>query len=128
MGELRGAAGGKRHFITSFLAPISMLGSSQMAKSFEELRQKMSPENSNRAERRASALLTESQEMPTPNDQPAVWDLVIDDMRARDKFGKKKYNTRLQPHNGRDYLVDAYQEALDLCVYLRGAIFERDGK
>jgi hypothetical protein len=32
----------------------------------------------------------------------------------------------LQPHNGRDCLMDAYQEALDLAMYLRQAIFERD--
>jgi hypothetical protein len=56
---------------------------------------------------------------------PAVWDLVIDDMRDRDLQGLAKYTTRLQPHNGRDALVDAYQEALDLCVYLRQAIYER---
>lgn len=31
----------------------------------------------------------------------------------------------LQAHNGRDPLVDAYQEALDLVVYLRQAIEER---
>lgn len=63
---------------------------------------------------------------PVPNDAPAVWDLVIEDMRARDAAGLAKYGTRLQPHNGRDALVDAYQEALDLCVYLRQAIFEMD--
>jgi hypothetical protein len=31
----------------------------------------------------------------------------------------------LRAHNGRDALVDAYQEALDLCVYLRQVIQER---
>lgn len=32
----------------------------------------------------------------------------------------------LEPaHNGRDALVDAYQEALDLTMYLRQAIEER---
>lgn len=41
--------------------------------------------------------------------------------------GRRKYGTPLQAHNGRDPLVDAYQEALDLCVYLRQAIAERDG-
>ena len=65
---------------------------------------------------------------PTPNDKSAVWDLVIDDMTARDGEGRRKYGTPLQPFNGRDALVDAYQEALDLCVYLRQAIYERDGK
>ena len=49
------------------------------------------------------------------------------DMLDRDTVGRKRYGTRLQPHNGRDALVDAYQEALDLVVYLRQAIYERDG-
>lgn len=65
---------------------------------------------------------------PIKNNHPAAWDLVRDDMLDRDNFGKAKYNTRLQPHNGRDALADAYQEALDLCVYLRQAIYERDGE
>lgn len=72
-------------------------------------------------------LVTE-QAAPSPNDKPPVWDLVMLDMEARDAEGRRKYGTPLQPHNGRDALVDAYQEALDLCVYLRQAIFERDGK
>lgn len=65
---------------------------------------------------------------PTPNDHPAVWDLVMADMQERDGVGIAKYNTRLQPHNGRSALIDAYQEALDLVVYLRQAIYERDGR
>jgi len=68
-----------------------------------------------------------SQPNPEPNRELAVWDLVLEDMRARDAAGAEKYGTRLQPHNGRDFLMDAYQEALDLAVYLRGAIYERDG-
>ena len=61
---------------------------------------------------------------PVPNTFPAIWDLVITDMKIRDGFGTKKYRTRLQPFNGRNPLWDAYQEALDLVVYLRQAIFE----
>lgn len=72
--------------------------------------------------------LYDPQPLPTPNAHPASWSLVIADMAQRDVFGAGKYNTRLQPHNGRDTLTDAYQEALDLAVYLRTAIFERDGK
>lgn len=68
------------------------------------------------------------QPMPVVNGHPAVWDLVLRDIDHRDKVGAAKYRTRLQPHNGRDFLRDAYEEALDLVVYLRGAIFERDGK
>lgn len=65
---------------------------------------------------------------PAPSALPAVWPLVIDDMRTRDAVGRERYGTPLQPHNGRDALIDAYAEALDLCVYLRQAIFERDGR
>ena len=65
---------------------------------------------------------------PQENALPAVWDLVIGDMRDRDIIGRDRYGTALQPHNGRDALIDAYQEALDLCVYLRQAIYERDGR
>ena len=63
---------------------------------------------------------------PQANSHPAVWDLVIADMKARDQLGRERYGTPLQPFNGRDALVDAYQEALDLAVYLRQAIEERN--
>lgn len=65
------------------------------------------------------------QPQPLPNNHPAVWDLVMADMKERDQIGAQKYGTRLQPHNGRDFLTDAYQEALDLVVYLRGEIEEQ---
>ena len=72
--------------------------------------------------------LNDREPLPKPNDLPAVWDLVKKDIAERDARGGKKYGTRLQPFNGRDMLVDCYQEALDLLVYLRGAIYERDGE
>lgn len=64
------------------------------------------------------------QPAPKPNTKPAVWDLVIDDMKERDRVGRERYGTPLQPFNGRNALVDAYQEALDLVVYLRQRIEE----
>lgn len=70
----------------------------------------------------------QDQPPPKPNCLPAVWDLVVSDMLERDQVGRQRYGTPLQPHNGRDALMDAYQEALDLAVYMRQAIFERDGK
>jgi hypothetical protein len=72
--------------------------------------------------------LVKPQKAPKKNKEvlPAIWDLVIVDMKSRDKTGFIKYDARLQPFNGRDVLIDAYQEALDLCVYLRQAIYERD--
>jgi hypothetical protein len=63
---------------------------------------------------------------PVPNDRPAIADLVIADMAERKRIGTERYGTPLQAGNGRDALVDAYQEALDLVVYLRQAIEERD--
>lgn len=68
----------------------------------------------------------EVQPDPAPNDLPAVWGMVMKDMVDRDQIGRKRYGTPLQPHNGRDVLRDAYEEALDLAVYLRQAIYERD--
>lgn len=65
---------------------------------------------------------------PTPNEHPAMWPLVVRDMEQRDSVGRKRYGTPLQPFNGRDALRDAYEEALDLCVYLRQALYERDGR
>ena len=65
---------------------------------------------------------------PRPTNGIAIWDLVMADMRERNDTGYRRYGTRLQAFNGRDALVDAYQEALDLVVYLRQAIAERDGR
>lgn len=69
-----------------------------------------------------------SQPPPTPNNQPAVWPMVIRDMELRDQLGRERYGTPLQPFNGRHVLRDAYEEALDLAVYLRQALFEKDGR
>jgi hypothetical protein len=64
---------------------------------------------------------------PIPNNRRPSWELVIEDMEERNRTGIAKYGTPLQPMNGRDSLVDAYQEALDLVVYLRNEIEERRG-
>lgn len=62
---------------------------------------------------------------PLPADGPAIWELVIADMRERDVTGTAKYGQRLVAGDGRKSLVDAYQEALDQCVYLRKEIEEQ---
>lgn len=49
----------------------------------------------------------------------------MDDMRERHVVGVERYGTPLQAFNGRKALVDAYQECLDLAVYLRQEIEER---
>lgn len=48
------------------------------------------------------------------------------DLWSRQQMGIATYGTPLQPHNGRDQLVDAYQELLDAVVYLECAIREKD--
>lgn len=68
--------------------------------------------------------LTAPQQAPIPNLYPAIPELVISDLRAKTEAGFAKYKTRLQPFNGRSGLVDAYQETLDLAVYLRQVIEE----
>ncbi len=87
----------------------------------------------------------EDQPPPNPNSKPAIWPLVIKDiervgcggistrvrplliadMGARHELGIERYGTPLQPFNGRDALIDAYQEALDLCAYMKQAAEER---
>ena len=61
-----------------------------------------------------------------PYKRPNVWDVVIEDMRARDAKGEFQYGSKLQTLNGRDALQDAYEEALDLAVYLKQVILERN--
>lgn len=63
---------------------------------------------------------------PQPvSDMFDLWPLVIKDMEDRDRLGRARYGIPLRPQNGRDALVDAYQEVLDLSVYLRQEIEER---
>jgi hypothetical protein len=84
------------------------------------------------------------QPAPVPNDSAPVWPLVVEDFRrwaalpgvsddsrrallslaedgeARDAFGFGKYGVRLGVEGApRDPAIDAYQEALDGCVYWR---------
>lgn len=69
-----------------------------------------------------------AQPPPLTNDLPAIQDLVQADIGKRKQVGIERYGTPLQAFNGRDALTDAYEEALDLCQYLRQALFERDGR
>jgi hypothetical protein len=76
--------------------------------------------------RTAESIAAGEQPAPKPNAGVPVWQLVVDDMLQRDRVGRERYGTPLQPFNGRRSIVDAYQEALDLCVYLRQRIAEDD--
>ena len=77
--------------------------------------------------------LNAPQPLPTAGEGPEVWPLIYDstrlvlpdwlraDMRERHELGRAKYGVGLRVWNGRDCVVDAYQEALDLAVYLTQA-------
>lgn len=65
---------------------------------------------------------------PVPQEyRPTIFDLVHADLDGRERKGTETYGRPLQAHDGRDSLWDAYEEALDLAMYLRKAIRERDG-
>ena len=66
------------------------------------------------------------QPLPVVNDREYVQTAVIRDFEARTAVGIERYGTGLQPFNGRDALRDAYEEALDLAVYLKQCLIERD--
>lgn len=67
------------------------------------------------------------QEAPKGIGAPIV-DLVMMDLEARAVMGEERYGERLKAHNGRNALIDAYQEALDLAMYLRQAIEEQSSE
>lgn len=93
--------------------------------------------------------LVQPQPAPIATAGPSVWQLVMADVRdpekipggmvpfvypgimlatmaEREQFGLKKYGVPVQAHNGRDALIDAVQEALDLIVYLKQALIEKE--
>lgn len=49
---------------------------------------------------------------------------LIQILLARRESGKEKYGTELLTFNGRDALVDAFQEQCDACVYLAQHVAE----
>lgn len=70
------------------------------------------------------SVITDHQPPPVRSNRPAVQDLVIADVGARRDVGIERYGTVLQVFNGRSGILDAYQESLDLVVYLRQVLAE----
>jgi hypothetical protein len=68
-----------------------------------------------------------SEYQPDPKQgEQVVVDVVLADIRERAETGKRKYGTYLKTNNGRNPLWDAYQEAIDLVMYLRQALLEQE--
>ena len=61
--------------------------------------------------------------VPVGNGEIVLFE-VMQDLMSRAQTGKEKYGTYLKTNNGRDALMDAYQEALDLAMYLKQKIME----
>ncbi len=68
----------------------------------------------------------DSQPLPTASSTPVMHKLVQQDLEERLKVGIRRYGQPLQAFNGRNALRDAYEEVLDLAVYLRQAIYEQE--
>ena len=68
---------------------------------------------------------TAKQSAPKGSGNP-ILGMVLADLTNRALEGKEKYGEPLKARNGRNALWDAYQEALDLAMYLRQAIEEQD--
>lgn len=55
---------------------------------------------------------------------PTLGYLVKENMAARRQTGIDRYGMPVRPHNGRNAVVDCFQEVLDAIVYARQAIEE----
>lgn len=67
---------------------------------------------------------TAKQPAPSGKGDP-ILGMVLTDLTNRALEGREKYGEALKANNGRNALWDAYQEALDLAMYLRQAIEEQ---
>lgn len=68
----------------------------------------------------------EDQPPPISNDRPSIHDLVIQDMQDRKQLGLERHGCPLQAHNGRNGLIDLYQELQDATAYVRQEIEEQN--
>jgi hypothetical protein len=55
-----------------------------------------------------------------------VFPALIADIQAREQRGIATYGRTLQTQNGRDALLDLYDELLDAAVYAKQLLMERD--
>ena len=87
----------------------------------------LSDEECHAIQERVSKYHDVNQPQPPPREATTrdCWELVIHDMKDRRAMGIHNYGMPLRAFNGREPLVDAYQELLDLCVYMRQAIEEK---
>ena len=64
------------------------------------------------------------QPLPVPGRQ-SVTNALLHALAERRQYGTMKYGRELETNNGRDALKDAWEEAVDLVVYLTQMRLER---
>lgn len=62
---------------------------------------------------------------PVPGKQ-LVTQAVITDLQERERVGIQRYGRTLETFNGREALLDAYEEVLDLAQYIKQVLMEDD--
>lgn len=67
------------------------------------------------------------QPLPTINNEVCVQDEVMAFIERRKQVGIERYGTVLQPNNGRDTLLDLFEEIVDAAIYFGQLLLERDG-
>jgi hypothetical protein len=58
----------------------------------------------------------------------SLFELVKQDLDDRNELGKLQYGKELVSDDKRDFLIEAYQEALDMVIYLKGALLQRGSR
>jgi hypothetical protein len=66
----------------------------------------------------------DTQPMPVRSDRPDIQSMVIADIERRRQVGIERYGTALQPHNGRNALLDLYEELIDAAMYVKQRLVE----
>jgi len=74
------------------------------------------------------SVINEEQPDPANSGSVIIQDLVLKDFEERKQLGITKYGTGLMPYNGRDPLIDLYQELMDAVIYLRQQLYEKYGE
>lgn len=64
------------------------------------------------------------QPLPVPG-EACVQDAVIADIQIRKQLGEERYGSALMSFNGRFTIQDAYEEAIDLSMYLKQILLEQ---
>ncbi len=54
-----------------------------------------------------------------------IFELVKHDLDARNALGHKSYGGKMQLDDSRDWLLEAYLEALDFCIYAKAELLRR---